>query len=618
MCGIFGIVTSDKNEKVVETLLDGLQRLEYRGYDSAGISYLTSKKKIETIKKKGEVSKLRQAVKRIDIDQTSHIGIAHTRWATHGVPSDKNAHPHTDCTGEISIVHNGIIENFATLKAKLQNNGHTFKSETDSEVLAHLIEESLKKGKDIEEAIFSTLHLVQGTYGLAVLYSRTPNKLYVAKQSSPLVIGQAKGKMYVASDPVCLGSFTKKVLFLNDREVATLTPNSISVHKLNGEKVDSIFEDQDELVAWEDKGDYAHFMLKEIYDQPVSIADGLRGRIWHKYATSKLGGIEDVKKQFLNSSRVIVVACGTSLYAGEVISLWVQELAKTPSFAIDAGELKNQEFIWYPGDTAIFVTQSGETADTLTALKKAQQQGVLCLGLVNVVGSSIARASDAGVYLRAGAEVGVASTKAFTSQLLAGFLMTLMLARWKNHVSRKDGLKFIKQLELLPRKINNILNKQAPEIKKIGKKISASPYVIYLGRWLSKSIAQEGALKMKEIAYIFSEGLAAGNIKHGPIALIQPNVYTVAVCPHDRVHKNTVGNMHEVKARSGKIIAVTDKRTPELEKLCDHIIEVPKTDEFLTPILSVVTMQLLAYYAALELKRPIDKPRNLAKSVTVE
>ncbi len=616
MCGIFGIVTKNENDDVISTLLDGLTRLEYRGYDSAGISFIDNKK-IRTIKSVGEVSRLVKKVSAIKKPNTK-IGIAHTRWATHGIPCDKNSHPHNDCTDTISIVHNGIIENFEEIKDNLKKKGHEFRSETDSEVLAHLIEEFLKKNPKIEEAILDTLSLIKGTYGLVVLYAKTPDRLYVARQSSPLVIGKGDGKMYVASDPVCLGSFTKEVLFLNDKEVATLTTDSVKVSKLNGKKVKSVFEMQNELHGWEEKGKYQHFMLKEIYDQPKAIMDGLRGRVWATKGTAKLGGIESVQKQFLNSSRIVIVACGTSLYAGEIIALWMEEIAKIPARAIDASELRNREFQWYTTDTAIFISQSGETADSMAALKIAQQEGVLCLGLINVVGSSLARETDAGIYLRAGAEVGVASTKAFTSQLLAGFLLTLMLARGKNRISQREGATLIKELNKLPDKIKWILNKQEKKIQNISKKVIKSPYILYLGRWLSLPIAQEGALKMKEIGYILSEGLGAGSIKHGPLALITPTVYTVAICPDDKVCKSTIGNMHEVCARQGKLIAVTDNTSKELDKMCQEVIEIPKTHTYLTPILSIIPLQLLAYHAAKELKRPIDKPRNLAKSVTVE
>lgn len=625
MCGIFAIASKKEDPELINTLLEGLKRLEYRGYDSAGISYLALKKNkksstqnLITTKKVGEVKFLESSFVKTRKPAAS-IGIAHTRWATHGKPSDRNSHPHTDCTGKIAVVHNGIIENYATIKAKLKQRGHKFTSDTDTEVLAHLVEEYMKDGSELKDAVKKALKAVSGTYGIALIHADYPDQIIVAKLSSPLVIGKSKGAMYVASDPVCLGSFTKDMLFLQDHEMAVIHTDKIELIPLNGNHVSGspAFEKQNELGGWEGKGKFKHFMLKEIYDQPQTIEDGLKGRIDFKNGTSKLGGIETVQARFSNTSRIVMVACGTALYAAEIIASWFEEITKIPARVEDAGELRNKTFVWYPGDTAVFVSQSGETADLLASLKIAKENGALCLGLINVVGSSIARETDAGVYLRAGPEIGVASTKAFTAQLLAGFLMALNLARQRNRISKEEGLKLISELELIPRKIRKILNKPKG-IQAIANDLTKSPYIIFIGRGLSQTVSKEGALKMKEISYIFSDGLSAAGIKHGHIALISPEVTTVAICPDDHNFDKTVSNIHEIRARDGKIIAVTNKKSKVLKEITDKVINVPEINPLLSPFMTVIPLQLLAYYTALKLKRPIDKPRNLAKSVTVE
>lgn len=618
MCGIFGIVQKKPTKTLVSNLITGLERLEYRGYDSAGISFLHNSGKLVTLKKKGEVKVLRKfATKRLS--EFSSIGIAHTRWATHGKPSDENAHPHADCSGAISVVHNGIIENYAEIRTQLQKNGHVFKSQTDSEVIAHLIEEFMAAKDTLYEAVCDTLKIVKGTYGLVVLHKDYPEELVCARLSSPLVVGRGKEGYFVASDPVCLGSFTKEIMFLKDREIARVFPDKVLLHKSNGDHSKVVFELQDELGGWESKGKFPHYMIKEVYDQPESLKNGLRGRIAISQGLPRLGGIIDVKKRFNKTSRVVMVGCDTSLFAGMVIEQWFEELAKIPTVTIDAGEVRNRNFQWRPSDTAIFITQSGETADLLAALRIAKQHGVLCLGLVNVVGSSVARETDAGAYLRAGPEIGVASTKAFTSQLLTGFLMALTLARARREIKKSQAVELLNELNTIPSKVKYFFRPSCiSKLKRLSLKISKTPYLLYIGKWLSMPIAMEGALKMKEIAYIFSEGLSASGIKHGSLALIEKGIYSIAVAPDDKVFKSTLGNIHEVKARDGNVILVTDKSENDVGEVVDEVLTIPKTNQYFSPILSVIPLQLLAYYTALVLVRPIDKPRNLAKSVTVE
>ena len=618
MCGIFGIVQKAPSTNLVKDLITGLERLEYRGYDSAGVAYLQASGKLKILKKKGEVKVLKKFAAK-NLTDLSAIGIAHTRWATHGKPTDSNAHPHSDCSGGIAVVHNGIIENYAEIRTQLQKNGHTFQSQTDSEVLAHLIEEFMMANDSLYEAVCDTLKIVKGTYGLVAIHKDNPEELVCARLSSPLVVGKGKDRYFIASDPVCLGSFTKEIMFLKDHEIARVTPDKVLLHKSNGDHSKVVFELQDELGGWESKGKFDHYMIKEIFDQPESLKNGLRGRIEIKNGLPHLGGIIDAKKRFKNTSRIVMVGCGTSLYAGMVIEQWFEELAKIPTVSVDAGEVRNRTFQWQPRDTAIFITQSGETADLMAALRIAKTSGVLCLGLVNVVGSSVARETDAGAYLRAGPEIGVASTKAFTSQLLAGFLIALTLARARKEIKRKQAIELLRELNKLPSKAKQFFKRSyLANIKKLSQKLNKSPYLLYIGRWLSMPVAMEGALKMKEIAYVFSEGLSASGIKHGPLALIEKGVYAIAVAPDDKVFKATIGNIHEVKARDGSVIVVTDKGAKELEGVADEVISIPKTDPLFSPILSVIPLQLLAYYTALGLGRPIDKPRNLAKSVTVE
>jgi len=618
MCGIFGIVQKLPSKTLVKDLITGLERLEYRGYDSAGVAYLQANGSLSILKKKGEVKVLKKYATK-NLADLSGIGIAHTRWATHGKPSDENAHPHSDCSGGIAVVHNGIIENYTDIRIQLQKNGHIFKSQTDSEVLAHLIEEFMHANDSLYEAVCDTLKIVKGTYGLVAIHKDYPEELVCARLSSPLVVGRGKDRYFIASDPVCLGSFTKEIMFLKDHEIARITPNKVLLHKSNGDHSKVVFELQDELGGWESKGAFSHYMIKEIFDQPKSLRNGLRGRIDITHGNPRLGGLIDVKKRFVSTSRIVMVGCGTSLYAGMVIEQWFEELAKIPAVSVDAGEVRNRNFQWKPGDTAIFISQSGETADLMAALRIAKTSGTLCLGLVNVVGSSLARETDAGAYLRAGPEIGVASTKAFTSQLLTGFLMSLTLARARKEVTKTESIRLLKELSTLPRKTKTFLTKSyIDNLKKLALRLRKSPYLIYMGRWLSMPVAMEGALKMKEIAYVFSEGLSASGIKHGPLALIEKGVCAIAVAPDDKVFKATIGNIHEVKARDGTVIVVTDKSEKDVGDVADEVISIPKTNPLFSPILSVIPLQLLAYYTALGLGRPIDKPRNLAKSVTVE
>ncbi len=600
MCGIFGYI--GKRESI-SLLLDGLKKLEYRGYDSAGICVIDNEKNLKVIKKRGRISELEKDLKLKEIK--GNIGIAHTRWATHGEPNEINAHPHLDCKKEIAIVHNGIIENYQSLKTFLKKRGHKIISKTDSEILAHLIEEFYQT--NLKEAVKKALKLVEGAFGLAVIH-KNEEKIIVARKGSPLVIGLGKGEMFIASDVPALLNQTKKVIYLNDNEIGEIKKENYSIEKLNGDKVnEKIYE-----IKWTaeemEKGKFKHFMLKEIFEQPDSIRNTLRGRV--KKGKIKLTLNLNIKA----IKRIIITGCGTSWHSGLIGKYLIEKIAQIPVEVDYASEFRYRNPLIKKGDLIIVISQSGETADTLAALKEAKKKKARTLGIVNVVGSSIAREVDCGIYLHAGPEIGVASTKAFTSQIVALLLLALFI---KQEKGEKIGKSLLKELEKLPIKIKSILN-NSEKIRDIAKKFKSSSNFLYLGRGINFPVALEGALKLKEISYIHAEGYPAAEMKHGPIALIDENMPVVFVAPKDKTYEKILSNMEEIKARKGKIIAFVNFEDKKIKHLADIFLKIPKTEEEISPIVNIIPLQLLAYHIA-ELKGiDVDKPRNLAKSVTVE
>ncbi len=611
MCGIVGYIGE---KKAVPILLDGLSKLEYRGYDSAGFA-VAEKDGIKSIKRVGKVNELTSGIK--DDDYGATVGIAHTRWATHGQPTEDNAHPHRDCQGEIYIVHNGIIENYHSLRQQLAKEGHKFYSDTDTEVVAHLIEKNFQGGKiKLEEALQKALSQVVGTYGIVVMAKKDPDKLVVARNGSPLVLGVGQDEYYIASDVTALLSHTREVIYLNDGEMAVITKDDFVVKNLEDKIVIKDLEKVDWDVEAAEKGEYKHFMLKEIFEEPEAVRNSIRGRLNFEEGLAHLGGLKDVEEKLQNVKRIIIIACGTALYAGMVGRYMLEEYAGIPVEVDYASEFRYRKAIVEPGTAIIAISQSGETADTLAAIREAKRKGALTLGIVNVVGSTIARETDAGVYNHVGPEIGVASTKAFVSQLTILALFTLMFGRQRD-LSLVMGKRIAEELQVLPEKIQSILD-QSKKIQKIAKKYSQYKGFLYLGRKYNYPLAMEGALKLKEISYIHAEGYPSGEMKHGPIALIDPEFPTVAIAPKDSVYDKVVSNLEEVRARKGKIVAITTEGNKDLARIVDDVIYIPKTLEMLTPILAAVPAHLLAYYIAEDLGQEIDKPRNLAKSVTVE
>lgn len=609
MCGIFGYIGK---ERTLQELIEGLKRLEYRGYDSAGVVALVG----DDIYLKKSIGKIENLERQLPDIKTSLLA-SHSRWATHGIPSEENAHPHHDCKKNIFVVHNGIIENYKILKTALIKKGHTFKSETDTEVLPHLIEE-LRKGKNklLEDAVIAALKKVKGTYGLAIIAKDEPKKLIAARNSSPLLIGVGEKEYVVASDASAVLGYTKKVVYLNDGELAIINDEGIHFRNLNGEEL----QKTPQLVEWDiedaKKGGYAHFMLKEIFEQPESIKDGLRGRLLIEEGKARLGGLEPVKEQLRSVNRLIIAAMGTAYLAGLVGEYMIEEYASIPVEVENASEFRYRKPIIDARTAFLVISQSGETADTLAALREAKEKGALTLGIVNVVGSTVARETKAGVYNHAGSEIGVASTKAFTSQLTVLALITLLLGR-QRQLSLVMGERIAQELTRLPLLVKKTLS-LAPQIKKLAEKYSTYNNFFYLGRKYNLPVAYEGALKLKEISYAHAEGYGAGEMKHGPIALIDENFPSFIIAPKDSVYEKTLSNIQEIKARKGKVIAMTTIGNRELAKLADDVIYIPKTLEMLTPIISVIPLQLFAYYVGVMRGCDVDKPRNLAKSVTVE
>ena len=610
MCGIVGYIGS-KNS--VPILIQGLKRLEYRGYDSAGIGIINRNEPI-IIKNKGKVSILEDRVNELVLH--SEIGIGHTRWATHGIPNEQNAHPHTNRGNTLFIIHNGIIENFHTLKNSLISLGYIFESDTDSEVFAHLIDSFLSKGYNLSKSVQMALNEIDGTYGLAVIYSKEPDKIIAARKGSPLVIGLGEGENFIASDVSAILAHTKNVIYLDDGEFAEIYKDKYVVKTIADKQIEKEIHEINMSIDEIDKGGYPHFMLKEIMEQPESTRNSMRGRLLIDEGDAKLGGLVDVLDRLVNSKRILISACGTSWHAALVGEYMLEQYARIPVEVEYASEFRYRNPIISAEDSIFFISQSGETADTLAALKGAKEKGALVLGICNVVGSTIARESMSGVYIHAGPEIGVASTKAFTSQLVVLALITLLISKRKG-LKTLEGKKIANALIEIPEKIEQIL-KLNDEIEELAEKFKDSPNFLYLGRGYNFPAALEGALKLKEISYIHAEGYPAAEMKHGPIALIDENMPVVFIAPKDSTYEKILSNIQEVRARGGRIIAVSDNGGSEVDNLVDYSIKIPTTIEMLSPILTSIPLQLLAYHIAVKKGLDVDQPRNLAKSVTVE
>lgn len=610
MCGIIGYIGT---KRVLPILLNGLKRLEYRGYDSAGVGYIESKK-LNVVKSIGKISNLQRLL--FDIETDSSIGIGHTRWATHGAPSDKNAHPHLNGTRTIAIVHNGIIENYRTLKQMLKEMGYQFSSETDSEVIAHLISYFYDKEKNFFNAVRLALHEVEGAYGLCCISSYEPDKIIAARKGSPLIIGVGEGEHFIASDAPAILEYTDNVIFLEDGDIAEIRKDQFEIRALNNEIMSREIMKLDLDVSTIEKGGYPHYMLKEIFEQPESFQNSIRGRIVLSAGNVKLGGLEPVLDEILDAQRIILTACGTSWHAALVGEYMLEQYAEVPVEVEYASEFRYRNPIIKKNDVVIAISQSGETADTLAAIQEAKKKNALVLGICNVVGSSIARETQAGVYIHAGPEVGVASTKAFTSQLAVLALISILIGRRKN-LPFSYGEKICQELLSIPQKIQRILD-QANYIKEISEKFIDAKNFLYLGRGYNFPVALEGALKLKEISYIHAEGYPAAEMKHGPIALVDENMPVVFIAIKDSTYEKVLSNIAEIKARKGKVIAVVSEDDNHIQSLVDYAIPIPNTIEMLSPILTIIPLQLMAYYIAVAKGLNVDQPRNLAKSVTVE
>ncbi|MBK7106361.1 MAG: glutamine--fructose-6-phosphate transaminase (isomerizing) [Ignavibacteriae bacterium] len=610
MCGIVGYIG---NKNCVPIITNGLKMLEYRGYDSAGIGIIQGNN-CYVEKKVGKVSFLDDALKSSGI--SAAIGIGHTRWATHGGPSEINAHPHFNSDKTICLIHNGIIENYSVLKKELISEGFEFISETDTEVIVHLVDRFFKKGNTLFKSVRKALAEVEGAYGICVISSEEPDKIIVARKGSPLVIGVGNGENFVASDVSALVAHTSQVVYLDDSEIAEVTKDGFQAFSIADREIKKEIEEITISLDEISKGGFKHFMMKEIMEQPESITNSMRGRILLNEGSVKLGGLLTVQDKLASAKRIIICACGTSWHAGLVAEYMIEQFAEIPVEVEYASEFRYRNPIVQKDDIMIFISQSGETADTLAAMKEAKRRGALVLGVCNVVGSSIARESDAGVYIHAGPEIGVASTKAFTSQLVVFALITILIAR-KKHMSEIDGKNILNELTLIPEKVEKILQLN-DEIEKIAEKFVNAKNFLYLGRGYNFPVALEGALKLKEISYIHAEGYPAAEMKHGPIALIDENMPAIFLAPKDSVYDKIISNIEEVKARKGKIIAIASENDHEIDSLVDFTIKIPETIRMLMPILNVIPLQLLSYHIAVKKGLNVDQPRNLAKSVTVE
>lgn len=611
MCGIVGYVGSRQAYPVV---IKGLKRLEYRGYDSAGIALLNGG--IKLYKKQGKVADLENYTIGKPLEGNTAIG--HTRWATHGEPSDANAHPHLSGSGEIAMIHNGIIENYASLKADLLQKGYRFKSDTDTEVLLNFIEDIYKNnGGNLEEALRIALKRVVGAYCILLIETSNPDTIIAARKGSPLVIGIGKNEHFLASDATPIVEYTKEVVYVNDYEIAIVKPDELILKNLGNEKQTPFITKLDLELDTIEKGGYDHFMLKEIFEQPKTILDCLRGRLNAEKGTIQVSGIENYLDEISKANRIIIIACGTSWHAGLVAEYIIEETCRIPVEVEYASEFRYRNPIVHKGDMIIAISQSGETADTIVAIEKAKEQGAIIMGIVNVVGSSIARISQTGAYTHSGPEIGVASTKAFTGQLAALMLVAFKIAHHKNTISEERYRELCSELALVPSKVEKILE-QNDAIKAIAETLKDASDALFLGRGYNFPIALEGALKLKEISYIHAEGYPAAEMKHGPIALVDDKLPVIFVATKDIYHEKIISNMQEIKARKGQVIAVINEGDDITPAIADSVIMIPEADEIVAPILNVVPLQLLSYHIGIARGCNVDMPRNLAKSVTVE
>lgn len=612
MCGIVAYVGP---REAYPVLIKGLQRLEYRGYDSAGVALLNGS--LNIYKRKGKVQDLIDFAE--DKNRSGSTGIGHTRWATHGVPDHTNAHPHQSGNGRIALVHNGIIENYALLKVALEKEGHTFKSETDTEVLTHLIEEIQDRDNlPLEEAVRIALTRVIGAYAIVVLDRNEPDKIVAARKASPLVIGLGKDEFFMASDATPIVEYTKRVVYLEDEQIAVVSlKDGLQIRSISNEEQSPFIHELDMKIEALEKGGYDYFMLKEIHEQPKTVSDAMRGRLNAKEGWVHLGGLEEFINRIMSAKRFIIAACGTSWHAGLIAEYLIEDLARIPVEVEYASELRYRNPVINEDDLVIAISQSGETADTLAAMEMAKQKGAMLFGIVNSVGSSIARLTDAGCYIHAGPEIGVASTKAFTGQVTILTMMALSLAYRKGTISKSYFQQLVNELANIPAKIEQVMAKNE-QIKYIASEIKDSTNALYLGRGYNFPVALEGALKLKEISYIHAEGYPAAEMKHGPIALIDEQMPVIVITTNLSAYDKIVSNIQEVKARKGYVIAIVNEGDTIIRDIADHVIEIPSTEEPLTPLLSVIPLQLLSYHAALMRGCNVDQPRNLAKSVTVE
>jgi glucosamine--fructose-6-phosphate aminotransferase (isomerizing) len=611
MCGIVAYIGPREAYPVI---LKGLKRLEYRGYDSSGVALLNND--LRVYKKKGKVAELEDSL--IGKDLHAHAGMGHTRWATHGEPNDRNAHPHSSASGRLAMIHNGIIENYTQLKSELTKKGYGFKSDTDTEILLNFIEDIQQNNNcGLEEAVRIALKRVTGAYVIVLLDRDSPDTIIAARKGSPLVIGIGKGEHFLASDASPIIEYTKEVVYVNDYELAILKADELILKNLGNEKITPFIQKLDLELAAIEKGGFDHFMLKEIFEQPDTIFDCLRGRLDAAKGTITMSGIQQYIEKLAGAQRIIIVACGTSWHAGLLAEYVFEELCRIPVEVEYASEFRYRNPVIHPGDVIIAISQSGETADTIVAIEKAKQHGAIILGVVNVVGSTIARISHAGAYTHAGPEIGVASTKAFTAQLVVLTMIALKLAMQKGSIDTARYMQLLNELHNVPDKTKEVLALN-DSIRALAAKYKDSRDALYLGRGYNFPIALEGALKLKEISYIHAEGYPAAEMKHGPIALVDEQLPVVFVATRDSYHEKIVSNIQEIKARKGKVLAVISEGDEVIEKMADDCMVIPGSDELIAPILSVIPLQLLAYYMGVAKGYDVDKPRNLAKSVTVE
>ena len=611
MCGIVAYIGS---RPAFPVILKGLKRLEYRGYDSSGIALFGEE--VECFKRKGRVAELEAWTE--SITATAQVGIGHTRWATHGEPSDANAHPHTSNSGRLTLVHNGIIENYASLKQELIAKGYTFQSETDTEVLVNFIEEIQQKNNStLEEAMRIALKRVVGAYVIIVMEEGFPERLIAARKGSPLVIGVGEGEHFLASDASPIIEYTKRVIYVNDYELAIISKDEIILKNLGNEPITPYIQQLDMELAQIEKGGYDHFMLKEIFDQPASLTDCLRGRLDAEHMTLTLAGVEEHLSVFTQAKRIVIVACGTSWHAGLVAEYMIETLCRIPVEVEYASEFRYRNPVIGVGDVIIAISQSGETADTLVAIERAKEQGAFIFGVVNAVGSSIARLSHSGAYTHAGPEIGVASTKAFTAQLTVLAMMAMKIGKAKGTLSSEEYNRYLAELAQIPSKVAKTLASHE-QVKAVAAHYAEARDFLFLGRGYNFPVALEGALKLKEISYIHAEGYPAAEMKHGPIALVDENLPVLFIATQDAYYEKIVSNIQEIKARKGKVIAVVTEGDTLISSMADHVLEVPSVDELLAPLLAVLPTQLLSYYIGVLRGLDVDKPRNLAKSVTVE